>query len=306
MTPATNTNKLHWIGFLVTFSGAVLFSTKAILVKLAFRETSIDAISLLALRMLFSLPFFLAAAWLATREEKQRLTRRQWAAVAFLGLMGYYVSSWLDFAGLQYISAGLERLILFLYPTFTALIGYYFFGQSLNRRQRAALVLTYIGIGIAYLGELQLDAGKPGFLLGSILVFLCSVTYAVYMAGSGRLVPAVGVTRFTAFSMLAASGGVFLHYLVQHSGGALSWSPGMWKYGILLAILSTVLPSFLIASGMKRIGANNTAIISSIGPVSTILQAWLFLGETIHIGQVIGTVLVVAGVLLIGWKGKSS
>ncbi len=290
------------MGVMITFTGAVLFSTKAVLVKLAFRESDTDVITLLAIRMLFSLPFFLVAAWFATREKSESLTRRQWLSVIGLGVTGYYISSWFDFVGLQYISAGLERLILFLYPSFTALINYFIFHQVLNKRQRWAMLLTYVGIGIAYMGELQIDAGNENFFLGSFMVFICSITYAIYMAGSGRIIPKVGVTKFTAFAMLAATAGVFIHYLLANSTHEMQWSPGLWKFGLMVAILATVLPSFLISAGMKKIGANNVAIIGSIGPVSTILQAYLFLGEEIHRGQIIGTCLVIAGVLLIGWK----
>jgi drug/metabolite transporter (DMT)-like permease len=294
--------KGSYAGIAITFIGAILFSTKAILVKLAFREVKIDVISLLALRMLFSMPFFLVAAWWSSGEAPKPLSLRQWFYVIFLGLMGYYVSSWFDFEGLQYISAGLERLILFLYPSFTALINYFFLKQVLGKRQRWALLLTYIGIAIAYYGELHLDAANPNFFLGSLLVFTCAITYAVYMAGTGRVMPVIGATRFTAYAMLAATLGVLLHFSFTHSFTGLTVETGHWKYGILLAVFSTVLPSFLISAGMKRIGSNNAAIISSIGPVSTIVQANIFLGEPLHGGQVLGTLLVIAGVLLIGWK----
>ncbi|ULQ53519.1 DMT family transporter [Flavihumibacter fluvii] len=289
-------------GIMITFIGAVLFSTKAILVKLAFRDVKIDVVSLLALRMFFSMPFFLLAAWWSAGDKNVQLTRQDWFKVVVLGLMGYYVSSWFDFEGLQYISAGLERLILFLYPSFTALINFIFYKQVLGKRQLWALILTYIGIAIAYYGEFNLDAANQNFLLGSIFVFICSVTYAIYMAGAGRMVPKVGVTRFTAYAMLSATLGIFIHFSCTHPVTDLHLTGSMWKYGLLLAVFATVLPSFLISAGMKRIGSNNAAIVSSIGPVSTIIQANIFLGEKMHAGQIIGTILVIAGVLLIGWK----
>lgn len=293
-----------WLGVALTFLGAVLFSTKAVVVKLAFREVHIDAISLLALRMLFALPFYLIAAWWATGTEKLALSSREWCIVIALGLFGYYLSSLFDFLGLQFISAGLERLILFLYPSFTALINFFYFKQPLEKRQRWALVLTYIGLAIAYYGEVQIDSGNKNFLLGSALIFCCSITYATYMAGAGRMIPKVGVTRFTAFCMLASTLGVFVHYAFVHGASGIHLTAQMWKYGLVLGVIATVLPSFLISSGMKRIGSNNAAIVSGIGPVSTIIQANLFLGEQMHAGQFIGTVLVVSGVLLIGWKSS--
>jgi len=292
------------IGFLVTFIGAVLFSTKAIIVKKAFADIDVDALTLLALRMIFSLPFYVIAALLVTsKKENVHLTRRQWIQVILLGLFGYYLSSYLDFVGLQYVSAGLERLILFLYPSFVVLINTFYFRQKITRIQQWALLLTYTGIGMAYVGELRADFNNGMFLWGSFLVFLCAVTFAVYIVGSGKLIPVIGATRFTAYAMLSSTAGVLIHFALRHNGSLPQIStPGIWRYGILLAVIATVIPSFMISGGLKRIGSNNVAIISSIGPVSTIIQAHLILGESILISQVFGTILVIAGVLLIGWK----
>ena len=296
------------IGFIVTFIGAVLFSTKAIIVKKAFADIDIDALTLLTLRMIFSLPFYVVAALLVTsKKENVHLTRKQWIQVIFLGLFGYYLSSFLDFVGLQYVSAGLERLILFLYPSFVVLINTFYFRQKITRIQRWALLLTYTGIGLAYIGEFNADFNNGMFLWGSFLVFLCAVTFAVYIVGSGKLIPVIGATRFTAYAMLSSTAGVLLHFLLTHNGQLpLLSAAGNWRYGILLAAIATVIPSFMISGGLKRIGSNNVAIISSIGPVSTIIQAHLILGERILISQIIGTILVIAGVLLIGWKTSTS
>ncbi|TGE08288.1 DMT family transporter [Hymenobacter fodinae] len=295
------------VGFLITLLGAVLFSTKAIIVKLAFGQTHTDAVTLLALRMVFSLPFYLAAAFLvSTQKGNVRMTGREWLLVSGIGLLGYYVSSLFDFLGLQYISAGLERLILFLYPSFAVFINAYFFRQRISRIQQLALMLTYAGIGLAYVGELSIDSSNPNFYLGSALVFMCAVTYSIYIVGSGRVIPRVGANKFTAYAMLAATFGVFVHFLLTHSLQAVKLGQDMWLYGLLLAILATVLPSFLISQGMRKIGSNNVAIISGVGPVSTILQAHYVLGEKIFTEQIIGTALVIAGVLLIGWKQEKA
>lgn len=296
--------RLTLAGFLITLTGAILFSTKAIIVKLAFAHTAIDAVALLTLRMVFSLPFYLVAALvISNREGNVRMTGRQLLYTLGLGLLGYYLSSLFDFLGLQYISAGLERLILFLYPTFAVLLTTYVFRQHLGRNQKWALVLTYIGIGIAYFGELQIDKSVH-FFLGSFLVFLCAVTYSGYIAFSGRLIPQVGALKFTAYAMLAATLGVFAHFLVTSGDLSLLASPTNWGYGLLLAVIATVIPSFLLSLGLKKTGANNVAIISSIGPVSTILQAHYILGEPIFPAQLAGTALVIAGVLLLAPKRK--
>jgi drug/metabolite transporter (DMT)-like permease len=287
--------------------GAVLFSTKAIIVKSAFAKTQVDALTLLTLRMIFSLPFYLLAAFLVSNKEGNvKLSTRQWATVILLGLFGYYLSSLFDFVGLQYISAGLERLILFLYPTFVVFINIGLFKQRISPIQKLALVLTYAGIAVAYVGEIRIDTQNPNFYWGSFLIFLCAITYAIYISGSGRIIPIVGGTKFTAYAMLASTAGVFLHFFLQGSYKALETGAGLWGYGILLAIVATVIPSFMISNGLKRIGSNNVAIISGIGPVSTIIQAHFILGEKIFAAQIIGTILVIAGVLLIGWKSHTS
>ncbi|MEP6751007.1 MAG: DMT family transporter [Bacteroidota bacterium] len=292
-------------GFIITFLGAVLFSTKAIIVKKAFHETHIDALSLLTIRMIFSLPFYVGIAIFAgNKKDNIHFTKQQWFWIITLGLFGYYVSSFLDIAGLQYVSAGLERLILFLYPTFAVLINAIVFKQKISRIQLLALVLTYSGIAIAYIGQLHMETASHAFFLGSFLIFICAITYAIYIVGSGKLIPQVGVTKFTAYAMLASTGGVFIHYIIAGNYALLHSGTEYWGYGILLAILATVIPSFLISWGMKQIGSNNVAIVSGIGPVSTIIQAHFILGEKIFAEQIAGTLLVIAGVLLIGWKSR--
>ncbi|HWK07336.1 MAG TPA: DMT family transporter [Puia sp.] len=325
-------------GFLISFTGAIFFSTKAIIIKKAFHATSADALTLLTLRMLFSLPAYLIAAWWGSRKEDNvRMTRKQWGYVVVLGLLGYYFSSYFDFVGLQYVSAGLERLILFLYPSFAVLINAVLFKQPVGRVQRWALLLTYTGIGIAYFGELKVDTGNPNFYWGSSLIFLCAITYACYLSGSGRLIPVLGAAKFTTYSMLVATGAVLLHFLLRGllgrhgfigdgglaagvgghgAGNAVGGSitvgmsghgvggNGLWLYAVLLALFATVIPSFMLSAGMKRIGANNAAIVTSIGPVSTILQAHFILGDKIFTEQLVGTGLVILGVLLIGWQGR--
>jgi drug/metabolite transporter (DMT)-like permease len=300
-----NARKEFIAGIFITLTGAILFSTKAIIVKLTFRDTSTDALSLLTLRMLFASPFyFIAAWWISRKSPPLKMNRRQYALLFFYGICGYYLSSLFDFLGLQYISAGLERLILFLYPSFAVLLNATLFKQKVLAHQRWALVLTYFGIGLAFFGEVYIDAGNPYFYLGSLLVFLCAVTYAFYLVGNGRMIPIMGAGRFTAYSILIATGGIFLHYLIRGDYSLFQAPAITWKYGLILAVIGTVIPTFLISLGMKKIGSNNAAIVSSIGPVSTILQAHYVLGEPIFAEQLIGTALVVTGVLVLGWKMK--
>jgi len=293
-------------GFILAFTGAILFSTKAIIVKLAFRHAPVDALTLLTIRMIFSLPFFLVAAFFITsRTGNVRMNARQWFYLITLGLFGYHLSSFFDFAGLKYISAGLERLILFLYPSFVLVLNYFLFHKKISGVQLVAVALTYAGIGLAYYGEFHVDPDNKNFFWGSFLIVLCAFTYALYLAGSGKIIPIIGANKFTAYTMLAATGGIFIHFLVAGDYlGSVAIAKDVWGYGLLLALVATVLPIFMLSAALLRIGANNVAIVSSIGPVSTILQAHWLLGEELHWGQVLGTVLVIAGILLIGWRNR--
>lgn len=296
----------HFVsGFLLSLSGALLFSTKAIFVKLAFKETGVDALTLLSLRMLFALPFYLVAAWFALKKENvQKLNKTTLLWIITMGIFGYYLSSLFDFIGLQYVSAGLERLILFLYPTFAVLINTYIFKASLNKKQIIALLLTYFGIGIAYFAELKMDRDNPHFVFGASMIFLCAITYSFYLVGTGKLVHKAGATRYTAYAMIAATVGIFTHFLLTKNVSDIQFTPTLTWYAIALAIIATVIPSFLMSNGMKKIGSNNVSIITGIGPVSTIIQAHFLLGEKILLMQVVGTAFVILGVVLIGWKSK--
>ena len=304
MTETAKKNKFVLGGFVITFIGALFFSTKAILVKLAFANTHTDPVTMLALRMMFSLPFYIAIGLFASnRKSNVYFTKRQWVYIILLGLTGYYVSSLCDFIGLQFISAGLERLILFIYPTLAVILNAMIFRQRVNGYQKLAMVLTYAGIAIAFWGEMKIDSSNPEFFIGSIFCFLCAITFAIYLVGSGKMIAETGATKFTSYAMIAAASGIFIHYFVSgrtvhHMEGNLLW------YGFALAILATVIPTFLMSGGIKKIGSSNAAIISSIGPVSTILQAHFILGERITVEQILGTILVIIGVLLIGWRSR--
>lgn len=175
-------NQIPLSGFIIALSGAILFSTKAIFVKLAFNAVHVDAVTLLTLRMLFSLPFYIIAVFIAQQKESAvTLTLKQWLSIALMGILGYYLSSLFDFIGLQYVSAGLERLILFLYPTFAVLINTFFFRTKLSTVQIIALLLTYAGIGIAYVGEMKIDTSNPNFFLRLVYGFsLCCYLFILY------------------------------------------------------------------------------------------------------------------------------
>lgn len=293
-------------GILITILGSICFSAKAIFVKLAYFETSIDAVSLLALRMIFSIPFFLVSAFISSsKKDNVKFTTRQWVYIAFIGCLGYYVSSLLDFLGLQYISAGMERLILFMYPTIVVLMSAIILKEKIKTKQWVALVLTYAGLLVAFTGEVSLGASDDAnFYLGCFLVFACAVTFAAYIVGSGKLIPMVGPVKFNSYAMSFAAIGVLLHYFITSDKSLFNLDDKVYIFSFLMAIISTVIPSYLRSEGIKRIGPENASIITSIGPASTIIQANIFLDEPIFALQIAGTVLILSGVMLISWKAK--
>ena len=293
-------------GVIICLIGAVCFSTKAVIVKLAYRDTTVDAVTLLALRMLFSLPFFVISALTVSRKEDNiKFTGKQWLGVAVIGCMGYYVSSLLDFLGLQYISAGMERLILFVYPTLVLLISSLLLKERIKKLQWVAVAVTYAGLLLAFVNEADFQSGgNSHFVLGSLLILACAFTYATYIVGSGRLIPVLGAAKFNSYAMSFACIAVLAHFFITSDGSLLHLSPSVYYYSLIMAVLSTVIPSYLVSEGIKRIGSDNAAIVGSIGPVSTILQAYFLLYEPISPIQLLGTLFILVGVLIITLKKK--
>lgn len=301
----TKTPQSYFLGgIFIGLAGAICFSTKAIFVKLAYRDTAIEPLALLALRMVFALPFFLVSAFLSSRKQGNiRFTYRQWAFVAVLGLLGYYASSLLDFIGLQYVSAGIERLILFVYPTLVLLFSALIFRIRVRAYQWLAVAITYIGLLLALFGEIHIEGTfNDRFYFGVAAIIGCAITYALYIVGSGRIIPVVGASKFNSYAMSFACGAVLLHYVVKSDDSLLNFSPAVYGYTIGMALLSTVIPSYMISEGIRRVGSDNAAIVASVGPVSTIVQAYIFLNEPILGMQVAGTMLILGGVLIISRK----
>jgi drug/metabolite transporter (DMT)-like permease len=290
-------------GVWLAVMAALGFSAKAIFVKLAYATAPVEAVTLLALRMIFSLPAFL---WIGLRASRDvaPLTRRDWQAVVVLGLLGYYGASILDFAGLKYISAGLERLILFTYPTMTLMFGALLYGQTIGRREWLAVVLCYIGIGAAFAHDLQLSAEMNAVWIGSGLVFASSLSYAFYLSGSAPMLARIGVARFTALAMLVSTAATFVHFLATQPVSALIQPLPIYGYGLAMALLSTVIPVFAQSAAIRRIGSGRAALIGSIGPLMTIALGWWVLGEPASVWQLGGAALVVSGIVLVGRQHK--
>ena len=301
-TPNILLNRDALFGVVFALLAAVGFSAKAILVKLAYID-SVDAVTLLALRMAFSAPFFIGIALWAKRQHAEPLSRHNKMLVLALGLIGYSLSSFLDFLGLQYISAGLERLILFLYPTMTVILTALVYKRAIGKKVIAAMALSYAGIVLVFLHDTGMKR-PDSVILGASLVFASTLSYAVYLVGAGHAIARIGASRFTAYAMVVASAASLLQFGVTHPLSALDLPLRVYELATLMAIFSTVLPVFLLSYAIRRIGSGNASLIGSIGPVSTIYMAYVFLHESISLLQIVGSSLVLIGVLIISVSSK--
>ena len=241
----------------------------------------------------------LIGLWAGRRAGIRPLERRDHAALIGLGLLGYYFSSYLDFIGLQYISAALERLILYLFPTFTILLSAWIYKRKITARTVLALAVCYCGFGLVFGHDLFASDASKAIWIGSAFVALSALTYALYLVLGTELIARVGSTRFTAYAMTVSSIAVIAQFAVVHPLERLRLPPAVYGYGILLGLVATVLPTFIMAAALKRIGANHVALIGAVGPISTIALGALILGEHINAWQLGGAALVIAGVLMI-------
>jgi len=283
-------------GIALAALGAILFSGKAIIVKLSFRYGT-DAVTLLALRMLVAFPFFLLMGWWAARRAAHPLSRGDRLRIVGLGFFGYYLASFLDFAGLAWITATLERLILYLTPTLVLLIGVVLFKRRPSRVQLAALAVSYLGVALAFGHDLQ--AGGEGIAIGSALVFGSALAYAIYLVGSGELVARVGAVRLTAYASSVASVLCIGQFLLLRPLSALTLPHEVYWLSLLNGTLCTVVPVLLVMLSVARLGSGLAAQIGMLGPVSTIVLSLLLLGEPMGPWQIAGTALVLCGVMLV-------
>ena len=294
-SPPSSTGAALGPGLALAAAGSVAFSGKAIIVKLAYRH-GVDAVTLIMYRMLFALPLFLALAWWAGR-GKPPLARRDLATVAALGFTGYYLASFLDFAGLQYITASLERLILYLNPTIVLLLGWLVFGQRVTLRQALALAVSYAGVLLVYGHEARLGGGHGA--LGAALVFGSALSYAVYLVYSGKEVRRLGALRLTGWATSVACVLCIAQFLLLRPLSAAVVAPAVVWLSVLNAVACTFAPVLMVMMAIERIGATITAQTGMIGPLSTIAMGVLILGEPLNGWIVAGTALVLLGVWLL-------
>jgi len=281
--------------------GVIAFSFRPILIKLAYAAHPVGPVTLLFLRMVLALPFFLAMAWWLRRAEP-RLRARDWAAVVGLGFIGYYLASFFDFLGLVHVGAGVGRLIQFLYPTLVLLLSFLFLHKRPTRRELSALAICYLGIALVVSQQLEATPAGRAFLFGALLIFGSALSYAIYLVAGGQLVQRIGSMRFTAYTMVVATAPAVVQFFVLEPLDALALPGAVWGYVIVMATFSTVLPVFLVAEALRRIGANQFALIGAVGPVSVAITSALGLDEPFTWLQALGGGLVIGGVLLVSLR----
>jgi drug/metabolite transporter (DMT)-like permease len=289
---AISERSARWRGLTYAAIGAVAFSGKAIIVKLSYRY-GVDAVTVLMYRMLFAAPLFLALSWWASRDQPP-LTGADWRVLFALGFSGYYLASFLDFAGLQYINASLERLILYLNPTIVLLVGVLLYKRRATRRQLLSLAVSYLGVLVVFGADLSLSGSHVA--LGAALVFASAVSYALYLVFSGEAVKRLGALRLTGVATSIACVLCIAQFFLLRPASALVVPAGVMWLGVLNATLCTFLPVLLVMMALERIGAATTAQTGMLGPLSTILLSVLLLGEPFTPWMVVGTALVLAGV----------
>ena len=288
-------------GLLLAVVGAIAFSGKAIIVKLAYRY-GVDAVTLIMYRMLFALPIFAGMAWWASR-GKEALTRNDWLGILGLGFTGYYLASFLDFAGLAYISAALERLILYLNPTLVLILGALLYKKPMTARQIGAMALSYAGILLVFGHELSIQSistmDNDNTAWGALLVFGSAVSYAIYLSYSGEMVKRLGSLRLVGLATTVACLLCIAQFAVLRPLSAMAVAPQVIWLSLLNATLCTALPVLAVMMAIERVGAPLAAQTGMIGPLSTILMGVFILGEPLNSWIIAGTVLVLAGVYLV-------
>jgi drug/metabolite transporter (DMT)-like permease len=277
--------------------GAVLFSAKAIVVKLCYRYGA-DTETVLALRMVFSLPFFWSLVWWHTATRRPApLSRRDVVTMLALGFAGYYLASYFDFLGLQYISVGLERIILYLSPTIVLLLSAIVLKKRIDGRQWLAMAIAYAGVTLVFLHDVRLDGERA--VLGSVLVFLAAVSYAIYLIYAGEFVHRVGSIRLVAFASASATFFCVVQSLIRNPQGLVVQPAEVYGLSLVNASLCTFVPMLLTMAAVKRVGSSLAAQAGVVGPVATVLLGWYFLGETIGPLQVLGVAVVLASMAML-------
>ena len=296
-----HTSAAYTKGIVFILIGTCCFAAKGILIKLAY-DYGITATPLLMLRMLFALPFYAAIALWVQYHQNRPLSKKEIIQIIGLGLLSYYLSSLFDFMGLQYISAGLERLILYVYPTLVLLILAFAKHKKISRTEKLALAFAYAGILLVFIYDVQFNSSLQLTILGSGLVLISTVSFAIFIVYAGDVIPRVGSLRFTSYGMLSACTGVIVHNLFAEGVQSIQQSLPVYGLALMLAVFCTLIPSFLMNEGMRIIGSSRAAILGVFGPIVTLFLSALILNEPIGPIQLVGAALVIGGVGLISFK----
>jgi drug/metabolite transporter (DMT)-like permease len=294
------TSSYRFWGIAFALFGTISFAFRPILIKLGYSMHPVSATTLLFLRMTLSLPFFLAMAW--WMRGGSAIARRDWWGIVGLGFLGYYLASLLDFIGLQYVSAGVGRLIMFLYPTLVIILSAVFLKKNPTARELAALAITYTGIALVLSSQIAAAPESRLFVFGALLIFSSAMCYAVYLVTGSQLVKRVGSMRFTAYTMIVSTGPAIIQFAVLEAPAALLLPAQLWWIAVVLAVACTALPVLLVAEALRRIGANHFALIGALGPVTTVLADFALLEGALSAAQIVGAALVISGVLLVSLK----
>lgn len=293
-----------YLGLMFVIIAAFSFSAKAVIIKIAYGYGAhITPIMLMSLRMLFSLPFFVAAIILIERNSTHTaFSTTDKLNLVGLGVVGFYLAAYFDFVGLHYISASLERLVLLLYPTLVILLSAIFFKQRIQSREAIALVVSYIGIVTVFYEELHI-AGAD-IILGSAFILASATAFAIYLIDSGQMVKRVGAMRFTAYAMTIACLATLFHFGLEFDATVTTLPMEIYGLALLMAVVSTVIPTFLMNAGIHHLGAGPASIISGLGPIMTIFLVYLILDEQLTPIQIAGATLVIAGVFVVSGKKR--
>jgi drug/metabolite transporter (DMT)-like permease len=294
----TNRSTKPFATFAIIAASSILFCSKGVIAKLAYAQ-GVDALTVLALRMGFALPFFIAmAVWWSRGAE--RLAAGDWARMTGLAFVGYYISSLVNFTGLQYVSVGLERIVLYTYPSMVLVISAFLLRKPVRGATWAACVIAWLGIVVAFVGELHTPSRNDHALLGAGLIFASAFTYALFILLSGDVIRRVGSMRFTGIVVGLSCVFILTHALSTRPIELLTSLPApVYADGLILALLGTVAPSLLLSVGLRRTTPQRFAIIGTVGPVATLFLAWAVLGERPNIAQYLGFALTLAGGLAV-------
>ncbi len=292
------------ISLLLAGLGSILFSAKAIVVKLSY-QYGVDSATVLALRMISSLPFFwIAVYWHSRQQSLQKLSRKDLVTLIFLGFVGYYLSSYLDFLGLQYISVGLERIILYLNPTIVLLIALIFLKKKIMAKQWIAMALAYAGVILVFSHDIRWDGSHV--VWGGTLVFLSAIAYAVYLIFAGEIVKRVGSIRLVAYASGSSTVFSVIQALILNPDALLSQPIQVYQLSLFNGAFCTFVPMLLVMISVNRVGPGLTAQAGMVGPIATVFLGWYFLGESMTMIQLVGMGVVLTGVAILATSKPSN